>query len=160
MTTMALAHLLGRSRQSLYYHLGLMERAGLVAAESPSDGTREHRFRLRSSRLAAGAARNSMKDRDAAAKAVGAILRLTSREASAALTDPATRVEGALRDMIALRGKARLGKPALLRARKLIAELEALFRSEDGDSGDLPLYALTLVLTPAREADGYERDSG
>lgn len=151
-TTRELARRLGRSRQSLYYHLGLLERTGLVAAEAPAEGTREGRFRLRSERLAVGARAGSMPDLAAATKAIHAILRLTGREAEAALSDPATRLGGALREMVGFRGKARLTEAQLRRANELVDELMSLLLAAKGASRGVPLYALTLVLTPAREA--------
>lgn len=152
LTTAELAARLGRSRQSLYYHLGLLEKAGLVVGEPPAEGERERRYRMREGRLAVGARRGSTADRSAATKALRAILRLTAREAAAALEDPGTRLRGPEREMIGFRGKARLTEAQLRRANELIDELEALFREAKGGSLDLPLEALTVVLTPARDA--------
>lgn len=157
LTTAELATRLGRSRQSLYYHLGWLEKAGLVVAEPPTEGSRERRYRVREGRLAVGARRDSPSDRDAAAKALRAILRLTGREAAAALADPATSFRGPQREMIGFRGKARLTGAQLRRANELIDELEALFRDAKGGSAALPLEALTVVLTPAREAGAVGR---
>jgi len=151
-TTDELARRLGRSRPSLYYHLGLLERSGLVLVEPPAEGSRERRFRLVSERLAVGARRGSCRDRAVAARAIGAMLRLTAREASAAVVDRGTRVDGERRELIGFRGKARLDDAQLRRANELIDELEALLRAAKGASREVPLYALTLVLTPAREA--------
>lgn len=152
MTTQELAERLGRSRQSLYYHLDLLARTGLVAVETPTDGERERQFRLKPKRLAIAARRESGRDRKAGAKVIQSILRLTAREATAALEDPATRFDGALREMVGMRGKARLTKVQLRRANALIDQLEALLTEARGGSPADPLYAVTLVLTPAREA--------
>jgi DNA-binding transcriptional ArsR family regulator len=157
-TTRELARRLGRSRQSLYYHLGLLERAGLVAAEGPTEGMREGRFRVRSERLAVGARAGSTPDLAAASGAIRAILRLTGREAAAALTDPGTRLGGSLRELVGFRGKARLTEAQLGRVNELIEELTSLLVSAKGASRDVPLYALTLVLTPAREAGDSTSD--
>lgn len=157
-TTLELAGRLGRSRQSLYYHLRVLERAGLVSVDPPDEGSRERRFRLREGRIAVAAARGSSQDLAAAEKALRAVLRLTAREASDALADPETRFHSALREMIGFRGKVRLSEAKLERANQLIDELERLFRPAKGGSTDLPLYALTLVLTPAREAGGTAAD--
>jgi DNA-binding transcriptional ArsR family regulator len=150
--TAELAARLGRSRQALYYHLGLLERAGLVVAEPPAEGERERRYRIREGRLAIGARRDSPADRSAATKAIRAILRLTAREVTEALEDPGTRFRGPQREMIGFRGKARLTGRQLRRVNELIDELEALFRDAKGDSASLPLEAITVVLTPARNA--------
>ncbi|MGH7469819.1 MAG: ArsR/SmtB family transcription factor [Longimicrobiales bacterium] len=157
-TTQELATRLGRSRQSLYYHLEVLEKAGLVAVEEPADGERERRFRFRhgTERVAIAARRGSARDRKAGAKVIQAILRLTAREATAALEDPATRFDGALREMVGVRGKARLTEAQLRRANELIDELAALLTEARGDSPTDPLYAVTVVLTPAREAGHAE----
>lgn len=160
LTTQELAQRLGRSRQSLYYHLDVLERAGLVAVDAPTEGERDRRFRLRSERVAISAARGSASDRKGGAKAVQAMLRLTAREATAALEDPATRFDGALREMIGMRGKARLTEAQLRRLNELIDQLEALLREAGGGSPADPLYAVTLVLTPAREAGKAEASNG
>jgi DNA-binding transcriptional ArsR family regulator len=150
-TTQELAQRLGRSRQSLYYHLDLLVQSGLVTAGAPGEGERERRFRLRPKRLAVGARRDSATDRKAGAKAIQAILRLTAREATAALEDPATRFDPARREMIGIRAKARLTEGQLRRANELIDQLEALLSKARKESPEDRLYTLTLVLTPARE---------
>jgi DNA-binding transcriptional ArsR family regulator len=151
-TTQQLAERLGRSRQSLYYHLDVLEQAGLVAPAAPAAGERERRFRLTSQRVAVRTRRESAQDRKAGAKAIQALLRLTAREATAALEDPATRLDGGLREMIGVRGKARLTQAELRRANRLIDQLVALLADATSESPSDPLYAVTLVLTPARDA--------
>jgi len=152
LTTRELATKLGRSRQSLYYHLGLLEEAGLVVTEPSGPDSRERSYRLREGRLAVGARHDSPADRAAASRAIRAILRLTGREAAEALEDSATRLRGPLREMIGFRGKARLTETQLRRINELIDELEVIFRDAKSASADLPLEALTIVLTPARDA--------
>ncbi|MEJ2503433.1 MAG: winged helix-turn-helix domain-containing protein [Gemmatimonadota bacterium] len=159
-TTRELACRLGRTRQSLYYHLGLLEDAGLVAAESVAGRPRERRYRVVEERIAVAARRSSVAGREAAAKAIGAILRLTGREAAAALKDPTVRSAGPLRELVGFRCKARLDEVGLGRVNALIDELETLLRSRESGATDVPLYALTLVLTPAREAADPRSGSG
>ncbi len=151
-TTRDLARQLGRSRPSLYHHLDLLVRSGLVAAEELAEGERERQYRVKPERLAIGARRGSVPDRKAGARVVQAILRLTAREATAALADPGTRFDGGSREMIAIRAKARLTKVQLARVNALIDQLEALLTDAKGGFPARRLYALTLVLTPAREA--------
>lgn len=151
-TTQELARRLGRSRQSLYYHLAVLERAGLVAVEPPAEGERDRRFRATVDRVIASTHRESARDRKAGARAIQAILRQTAREATAALEDPATRFDGALREMIGIRGKARFTAAQLRRANELIDQLQALLAEARGESPAGRLYAVTVVLTPAREA--------
>lgn len=156
--TRELAARLGRSRQSLYYHLGLLEEAGLVVTEPAGSDSRERRYRLREGRLALAARHDSPADRAAASRVLQTILRLTGREAAEALEDSAIRLRGPLREMIGFRGKARLSDAQLRRVNELIDELEVIFRDATSASTALPLEALTIVLTPAREAGAS--DSG
>lgn len=158
LTTRELAARLGRSRQSLYYHLELLGEAGIVVTEPSGSDSRERRYRLREGRLAVSARHDSPADRTAAARAIRAILRLTGREAAEALEDSATRLRGPMREMIGFRGKARLSDAQLRRVNELIDELEVIFRDAKSGSTELPLEALTIVLTPARDAGGS--DSG
>jgi DNA-binding transcriptional ArsR family regulator len=151
-STEELAERLGRSRPSLYYHLALLEQLGLVATEAPAAGERERLFRLTSARVAVATRRKSAQDRKAGAKAIQAILRITAREATTAMEDPATRVDGALRQMVGVRGKARLSDAELRRVNRLIDQLTTLLMDAKEGAPTDRLYALTLVLTPAREA--------
>lgn len=156
--TRELAARLGRSRQSLYYHLGLLEEAGLVVTDPSGSDSRERRYRLREGRLALAASEDSPADRAAATRVLQTILRLTGREVAEALGDSAIRRRGPLREMIGFRGKARLSDAQLRRVNELIDELEGIFRNATSGSTALPLEALTVVLTPAREAGAS--DSG
>jgi DNA-binding transcriptional ArsR family regulator len=150
-TVAQLAHRLGRSRQALYYHLALLERAQLIAVTPPGPGRHERTYRVAAGRLAVGARPGSSGDRVAAKRAVQAMLRLTARETGTAIDDPATHLHGPRRHLVALRGKARLTRRERQRVSALIDELESLFRSATGRR-DGALYAVTVVLTPAREA--------
>lgn len=56
-------------------------------------------------------------------------------------------------------GKARLTGAQLRRANELIDRLETLLWEARGESPAVPLYAMTLVLTPAREAGESEPET-
>lgn len=154
-TTRELAARLGRSRQSLYYHLDLMIRAGLVEACATDQYNQEQRFSVRGDRLLLDGRGASSADRRGATRATRALLRAAEREANAALAAPATRLGGSLREFVGVRGKAHLSESGLRRANALIDELVALFRDSGGDEAQGP-YSLTIVLTPARRRNATQ----
>lgn len=149
-TVRALATALGRSRQALHYHVGKLERAGLIrgVAWRGTGPSRERIYAVARPRLAV-AATEAAADRPAARRALEAMLRLTARELDVALAAPNLRRRGGAREFCALRGKARLTGAELGRLNRLLERIEALLRSAKRGRGRR-LYAVTLVLTPAR----------
>ena len=142
-----LAHRLGRTPHSLYYHVRLLERAGvLVLADTRRSGRRDERvWKLAGDRILVGATPESPRSIEMAAKAADSMLRLTSRELRAAIGR--TRPEA-----IGLRMKGRLGKSAVRRVRRLVKELEEIFRNSKSEA-PARVYALTVVLTPSGEKE-------
>jgi len=151
-TVRELASALGRSRQALHYHVGKLERAGLIRGASwrGTGPSRERIYAVARPRLTV-AATEAAADRPAARRAIEAMLRLTGRELDAALADPNLRRRGTTREFCALRGKARLTRAELGRLNRLLERIEALLRSAKRGRGRRH-YAITLVLTPARTA--------
>jgi DNA-binding transcriptional ArsR family regulator len=155
-TTKELAERLGRSRQSLYYHLELLIAAGLVVAEAADDDAREQRFRLRDERVTVGADVRARPERVAATKAANALLRTAGREVAAAHAEAAARGTRSIGPILVGRGKGRLSEAQLRRANALIEELFSLFSPVDDPTGP-PFYSLTIALTPARTSVGARR---
>jgi DNA-binding MarR family transcriptional regulator len=83
----ALAKRLGRTPHSLYYHVKLLERAGVVRiADTRRRGRRDERiWTLAGERIQVNATTRSPASIVKASKAIDAMLRLTSRELSAAV---------------------------------------------------------------------------
>ncbi|MEZ4416940.1 MAG: winged helix-turn-helix domain-containing protein [Gemmatimonadota bacterium] len=154
-----LADRLGRSVQSLYYHLAQLEKAGLVrVAEERGEGReRERVFAVVPERLAVPARATAPSEVEAAGRAIRAMLRLTGRETSEALAAGDACTAGCERELVALRGKARLSARQLERANALIEQLVSLFRTAKATPSSERLYAITLVLTPARDASPSQR---
>ncbi len=148
-----LAARLGRSRQALHYHVAVLEKAGLIrAAEWRGEGRdREAVYEAVADALTVGAHAISRTELDAGERAARAMLRLTGRELARALPELRAIGTPGVRELMALRGKARLTPAKLARANALIDELLALFGQPPPDE-DAKLYALTLVLTPSRDA--------
>ena len=153
-TVRELGRRLGRSRQALYYHLATLVGAGLVrvTGERGTGRSRERVYELASGRLAVGARAGSPPELDAAERAAKAMLRLSGRELAAALRSGEARPTGAGRETLAMRGKARLDPKRLKRLNTLIDQIATLLSQDRGQAGGDRVYALTIVLTPAREA--------
>ncbi len=149
---------LGRSRQALYYHLGVLSGAGLamVTAWRGDGRNRERVYGLRSDRVAVGARAGSARDLAAAGRAVTAMLRLTGREVRQAIVSPEVRRLGARRELMALRGKARLAPEELRRLNRLLGQVQSLLRGAKSRRANHRLYSVTIVLTPSREAAAGE----
>jgi DNA-binding transcriptional ArsR family regulator len=150
-TVRDLGQRLGRSRQALYHHLALLERARLVriAGWRGTGRSRERRYALVSRRLAFGGPRASRSEREHAVKAAEAMLRLTGRELARALHATSEPSSGPARALIAARAKLRLDRQGLRRLNALIDELVAYTASADVPSESGRHYVLTLVLAPA-----------
>jgi DNA-binding transcriptional ArsR family regulator len=153
-TARELAARLGRSRQSLYHHVDVLVRAGLVReAGTRGEGRRRERvYALPGEAMAVGGRASSRADLPAANRAAQAMLRLTGREIGAALRERVGQPSGAQREMVALRGKARLGPRDLRRLNALIDRIQAILQNAKGGPQARRMYAVTLVLTPARDA--------
>jgi hypothetical protein len=110
---------------------------------------REAVYAVAADTLAVAARRLSRRDLTEAERAAGAMLRLTARELCAAVRAAEPPHRGAPREMVAMRGKVRLAPAGLRRVNALLDELQELLRA--GGSPGQKLFALTIVLTPARD---------
>lgn len=141
---------LGRSRQALHFHIGLLEKAGLVRTVEirgqGRDKERVYGLHHRMSELKQNDLNH--RERQEASKAATALLRLTQRELSRAITLDWSEPPSA----VAIRAKARLDDAAQTQVRKLIMQIVELFRQAKGKNRDCPFFAVTLVLTPSAES--------
>jgi predicted ArsR family transcriptional regulator len=149
-TVKELAARLGRSRQALHFHIGVLEKVGLVevAGERGEGRERERVYRVVPGSADMRAKRLNRGERAAAAAATRAMLRMTQREVARAIAEE--RIGPGLPAM-AMRAKARLDAAGLARLKELTTEMAALFRTAKGKNAGERMFALTLVLTPARE---------
>lgn len=147
----ALARRLGRTPHSLYYHVKLLERAGVVRiADTQRRGRRDERiWTLAGERIQLNATR-SPASLAKASKAIDAMLRLTSRELSAALRRRAQRSDEK-QPLIGIRGKARLGGRALRRVVGLLEEIGRVVADANRGAGSGRTFAVTLVLAPTED---------
>ena len=154
-----LAARLGRTRSSLHYHVGVLERAGMIKnVEVRGTGRERETVYARAGEALAVSTRNMRSDLEVAKRAGQAALRLTGRELARALEDMRTIGGANPRALFAARGKARLTRAKLARVTALIDELLGLFADAPAEGGQAPaLYAVTVVLTPSRDANAPRR---
>ncbi|MFN0180939.1 MAG: helix-turn-helix domain-containing protein [Gemmatimonadales bacterium] len=153
-TVAELALALGRTRQSLYYHLETLEKAGLVkgAGWRGEGRSRERIFQVAVHELVLGPNLGVRQERELAARAAAAMLRLTGREFRDALADPRIRREGPGRELAAMRGKARLTARELARLNALFREIyELLAGARCRRRGRI--YSVAVVVTPSRQGE-------
>jgi DNA-binding transcriptional ArsR family regulator len=148
----ALARRLGRTPHSLYYHVKLLERAGVVRiADTQRRGRRDERiWTLAGERIQVNATTRSPASIVKASKAIDAMLRLTSRELSAAVRRRAERPDQT-QPLTGMRMKARLGDRALRRVLGLMEEIGRVVRDANRGAGSGRIFAVTLVLAPTED---------
>lgn len=146
-----LARRLGRTPHSLYFHMKRLAEAGVaVPAETRRRGRRDEQvWTLAAQRIEVGPADGATPFGIEASKAVDSMLRLTSRELRLALQRQGTR--RGRPTLVGMRMKGRVDGPTLRRITLLIRQIEALVRQANRRQASGPLYALTVVLTPAAD---------
>ena len=147
-----LAKLMGRPATALYYHVGLLERSGVLrrVGERPSGKRMETLF-------AAAAGEFEMPgidapDPDAAVRAVRTALRMGLRDFRDGLHSPTARDDGPTRNLLAFRMQGRLRGDQLERVNALIDELLAVVGEAAADCRGEPgeFVSLTTVLAPLK----------
>lgn len=151
-TVRELAAALGRSRQALHYHVGLLERAALVKGVGwrGTGPARERVYAVARPRLVSPASLAEA-DRPAARRALRAMLRLSAREVDQAVASATLRRSGTAPEIAALRGRARLTSADLKELSRLYGRIEALIRRARKGRGRR-FYAVTFLLAPTRVA--------
>lgn len=157
-----LAEQLGRTPNSLYYHVGLLTKAGVLAEEGGrgSGSRREAVYRVTHKRIVVGPAAGSRKGVEAAQKVIGAILRQTGREVVDALRSSDVRRDGADRELFGIRGKGRLTRAEVREVNRLVTRIEEILRDACTPGRNGRMLAFTAVLTPCRDRTRSDRGQG
>ena len=149
-TVAELAELLGRPADGLYYHLRILERAGiLVQSRGPGeDGRKQARYDVagRPTRLRYEPA--DRKNVAAVVEVAGGMLRSALRGFRRAFTAGPVVVEGARRNLWASRQTARLSPEELEEVNRLLGRVSDIFSAARGGSPDTPVQEITFVLAP------------
>ena len=144
-----LAARLGRLAESLYYHVRLLVKVGLVVVDHERKAARrsEAVYRLVAPRLMVDPKRRSAEFLSALAGTCATLLRQTEREHRAAVGRGGLALAGSGRNIMVRRGTVRLNRAGLAALnRALDGVLGVLEKHRDTRAGDP--YAVTLVLTP------------
>ena len=142
-----LGAMLGRPADGLYYHVRVLERAGLVvpAGTRANGGRPEAIYRAVASQFALRYAPAPASHARSVNGVVGAMLRLGARDFRRALHAASTKLDGPDRDLWALRTTGWLRPEDVRRVNRLIRQLaESTARRRPPGR----LYALTMLLAP------------
>ena len=148
-TVNEIARHLGRSAESLYYHLRILQQAGLVQATGQqSSGTRsETVYRLRAKRVRVDATVRTRGFKASLGKIAGTLLRFAERCYQRAIQDDATVIKGDHREVRLIQVSARLSHSRVIELNRKLLELESFLESADDPREDRR-FVLTMVLSP------------
>lgn len=137
---------MGRSTVSLYYHLTLMEKAGVIRRVGTTPSGRRPRtvFALASARIVAVPDQDSANYRKAMGRTGSAYLRLAQRQYAAGIEDRARPISDLPK---LLHYELRLTADLSRRLTKLLSELDQLVSESERKRRGAP-WALTIVLAP------------
>jgi DNA-binding transcriptional ArsR family regulator len=145
-----LAAALGKPADSLYYHLRILQKAGLVVEDGTHQeaGHSERLYRAVASDLRLAYTPGLKGNAEAVTPIVDSMLRLTSRDFKAAFENGTTVVEGPQRELWAARTTGRLTEQQVEELNRHLASMRQITVSSPPRDGGERLYALTMVLTP------------
>lgn len=151
-----MAELMGRKAGSLYHHVGIMERAGLLrrVGTRPKGKRHEALFQPTAGRYEVEAPAGEEEAIVHAVKAMASAFRMTERDLEAALRDGTGRRDGNDRNMFAGRLHLR-ASPEMLAAinehvEAIIELLQAKASGPDEPSADDEHLSLTIALLPIK----------
>jgi len=142
-----LAAALGRPADSLYFHLRVLTRAGLVqrAGSRSRAGGKEALYRTVAPELRLQYEPGKQSNRKAVTAIVASMLRLGSRDFTRAIESGDVVVSGPYRELWALRKAGRLTPAQVTNVNESIQNLANTVSARRGKGR---LYAITILLTP------------
>lgn len=151
-----MAPLMGRSAGSLYHHVGILEKAGLLVRTGtrPKGKRHEALFRPAADRIEMEAQPAEGEKDELAVKAMAAAFRMAERDMAAALDAGRYRQDGADRNFFALRVHLRVSPNVLRKLNKHLKTIEDLLLAEAAKkpipSANDEHLSLTLALLPLK----------
>jgi DNA-binding transcriptional ArsR family regulator len=156
-----LASLLGRSPESLHYHVRKLTEVGIVqvAGRRRVRSGFEAVYRLVAPEIRIDPMERSRPYLHALARSCAAMLRQTSRDYMRTVEGGSATLEGESRDLALRRHTVHLDPEGLARLNKLLDEIPHILRDHESSNGG-QTFALTFVLTPltGKEAPGGARE--
>lgn len=155
-----LAERMERVPDSLYYHVRMLVKVGLI--EPVEERRKGHRFetvyRLVAREFELPRTSHRRAVREQITKAIHTMLRLAGRELDSALADPDLEDEGPLRRLYGRRSRGRITRRALREINRHVDAIDAIFAREalrpvrtNGDS-----LVLTLIMSPGTNREGND----
>jgi predicted transcriptional regulator len=161
-----MAQLMGRTAGSLYHHVGLLEKAGLLkrTGTRPKGKRYEALFQPVARRIEIDASSGHEGAVDHAVKAMASAFRMVEKDLAAALVSDKSVVEGPHRNMFATRMHMRVSPKNLARINRHLKAIEDLVSTE-GAKTPKPTSAdqhisLTLALLPLKGRGQNQSDKG
>ena len=151
-----MAVLMGRTAGSLYHHVGILEKAGLLSRKGTRPkGKRHEALHLPSAQRIEFDTSQEGEDMVAqAVKAMAMAFRMAERDMEAALTHEQSRQEGSKRNLFATRMHLRASPKVLTKINKHLKAIEDLVMSESiqptEPSPDDKHLSLTIALLPLK----------
>ena len=151
-----MALLMGRSAGSLYHHVGILEKAGLLlrSGTRPKGKRYEALFRPVAQRIELDASSGGEERVRHAVKTMGSSFRMVERDLAAALVSDKSQTEGAKRNMFATRMHMRASPKILARINKHLKAIEDLVAAEATKtpqaSAEDQHISLTIALLPLK----------
>ncbi len=155
-----MAKLIGRPAGSLYHHVGILEKAGILRRVGTRLKGKRHEalFGPTASRFEVAAPADEDEAIEHAVKAMAAALRMTERDLEAALRDETTRKEGSDRNLFAARMHVRASPELLARINRHLDAILDLLHAEaanrDEPSAADQHLSLTVALLPIKGRGG------
>jgi DNA-binding transcriptional ArsR family regulator len=148
-----LATALGRPADSLYYHLRMLKRVGLVlsAGSRRLNGRRETLFRAVAPEMSLCYELGRKGNGSQVNAIIGSMLRLAMRDFSNGFKSGEASVSGPNRELWALRKTGWLSQAQIAQANR---SMEKLMRIMDAPEPNGRLYAVSIVLTPLSRRSG------
>jgi predicted ArsR family transcriptional regulator len=145
-----LAAALGKPADSLYYHVRILQKAGLVLEDGMREeaGRNERLYHTVASDLRLAYMPGPKGNAEAVTPIIDSMLRLTSRDFKAAFTDATTVIEGPQRELWAARTTGWLTEQQVEELNQHLASMRQTTVSSPPRDGGERLYALTMVLAP------------
>ena len=139
-TVATLAKVIGTRPDGLYYHLGILEKRGLLIWHG-------QQVRLAARPLELRYDASDRQNRQAVTRVVASMVRAALRLFRRAFRAGA-RVRGPQRELWAAQRTAALSRPQLERVNRLLNELLEEFAAKEAPAADATIYSLTFLLAP------------
>lgn len=149
-TVAELSDHLGKPADRLYYHVRLLERAGLLVAEETqaTNGRSEARFDVPGRPLVLEYQPASPSNRRAVRRVIAGVLRSARSDFDHAIADADVRVDGPSRELWAGRMEALLTPDDLETVNDLLKKIFRLMQESSAPAPDAKPYQLSWVLSP------------